>query len=307
LWLIAVLGFFSLAVSRLEHYCLPALPALALVVGALFADLPTGDAKVPRALLLVPVSLAASAAFLVCLLDPAVFLSAVDPLLTGFKLEPLIRPALFTLAIGWCGFAVLLNQRRYWRAFGVSLMTMMVLFPCVQIAHERVESLFSWRPFARMIQETVPQGSRVFFRAEDEYQLCGGLNFYLERRLDLLSPPGWTPPTFLESRAAYLFTPRIELEEAWRTRTAVLVADDVPGPEEEAQLVSGPYVVALRAGERVLLRPTPPNSLHSMEGGLAFADALHVASSQQAQTFVTFDEKLQKKAKTLTSIPVELR
>jgi predicted nucleic-acid-binding protein len=43
-----------------------------------------------------------------------------------------------------------------------------------------------------------------------------------------------------------------------------------------------------------------------MEGGLDFADALHVASSQPAQTFVTFDEKLQKKAKTLTGIPVEL-
>ena len=186
-----------------------------------------------------------------------VFLSAVDPLLARFGLEPLIRPALFTLAIGWCGLALLLNQRRYWRAFGVGLATAIVLFPCVQIAHERVEPLFSWRPFARMIQETVPQGSRVFFRAEDEYQLCGGLNFYLERRLDLLSPLGWTPPTFLEGRAAYLFTPRVELEEAWRTQTAVLVADDVPGPEEEAQLVEGPYVVAARAGERVLLRPAP--------------------------------------------------
>ena len=54
LWLVAVLGFFSLAVSRLEHYCLPALPALALVVGALFADLPNGDTKVPRTLLLRP-------------------------------------------------------------------------------------------------------------------------------------------------------------------------------------------------------------------------------------------------------------
>src|SRR5262249_10350378 len=154
--------------------------------------------------------------------DPTVFLSAIDPLLAGVGLETLIRPALFILAIGWCSFVLLLHRRRYWRAFGVSFVTMLVLFPCVQIAHERVEPLFSWRPFARTIQESVPQETRVFFRAEDEYQLCGGLNFYLERRLDLLAPPRWTPPTFLEGRTASLFTPRIELEEAWRTRTAVL-------------------------------------------------------------------------------------
>jgi predicted nucleic-acid-binding protein len=51
---------------------------------------------------------------------------------------------------------------------------------------------------------------------------------------------------------------------------------------------------------------TVAHALTWMEGGLDFADALHVASSQPAQTFVTFDEKLQKKAKTLTGIPVEL-
>jgi predicted nucleic-acid-binding protein len=51
---------------------------------------------------------------------------------------------------------------------------------------------------------------------------------------------------------------------------------------------------------------TVARALEWMEGGLDFADALHVASSQQAQTFATFDEKLQKKAKTLNGIPVEL-
>ena len=51
---------------------------------------------------------------------------------------------------------------------------------------------------------------------------------------------------------------------------------------------------------------TVAHALVWMEGGLDFADALHVASSQPAKAFVTFDEKLQKKAKTLTSIPVEL-
>ncbi len=96
----------------------------------------------------------------------------------------------------------------------------------------------------------------MFFRAEDEYQLCGGLNYYLERRLDLLAPPSWTPPTFLEGRTDRLFTPRAEFEQDWRTHTAVLVADAVSG-QEEAQLAPGPYVVSARVGERVLLRSAP--------------------------------------------------
>lgn len=256
LWLIAVLGFFSLAVSRLEHYCLPALPPMALVVGSLFAALSTGDAKVPRSLLIVPIALAAAVTLVVGFLDPSTFLTAIDPLLTGLGLEAVVRPALLTLAVGWFGLTLLLIRKRYWRAFGVSLATSVVLLPYVQIAHEHVEPLFSWRPFARVIQDTVPQGSRVFFRAEDEYQLCGGLNYYLERRLDLLAPPSWTPPTFLEGRTDRLFTPRAEFEQDWRTHTAVLVADAVSG-QEEAQLAPGPYVVSARVGERVLLRSAP--------------------------------------------------
>ena len=51
---------------------------------------------------------------------------------------------------------------------------------------------------------------------------------------------------------------------------------------------------------------TVAHALEWIEGGLDFADALHVASSQHAQKFATFDEKLQKKSKTLTAIPVEL-
>src|SRR5207245_6881674 len=37
-WVAVVVGFFALAPSRLEHYSLPALPATALLVGALLAD-----------------------------------------------------------------------------------------------------------------------------------------------------------------------------------------------------------------------------------------------------------------------------
>jgi 4-amino-4-deoxy-L-arabinose transferase-like glycosyltransferase len=254
LWLVAVLGFFSLAASRLEHYCLPALPAMALVVGATLTNFPTHNAAVLRVILIAPVALAAVASFVVGLYDPAIFLTALDPTLIGLGLETLIRPVFLILTVGWFSVALLLVWKRYWLALGANIATAIILFSCVQLAHERVEPLFSWRPFARTIQEIGPQDSRVFFRASDEYQLCGGLNFYLERRLDLLAPPGWTPPTFLEGRTNRLFTPRAEFEEEWRSRPAFLVSDDVSSPDEEAQLAPGPYLIETHAGERVILR-----------------------------------------------------
>jgi predicted nucleic-acid-binding protein len=51
---------------------------------------------------------------------------------------------------------------------------------------------------------------------------------------------------------------------------------------------------------------TVSQALDWMERGLDFADALHVASSQNAQAFSTFDEKLRAKSKSMTAIPVEL-
>lgn len=40
--------------------------------------------------------------------------------------------------------------------------------------------------------------------------------------------------------------------------------------------------------------------------GMDFADALHLARSNQCSGFVTFDRKLAKRAKSLSSVPVEL-
>jgi hypothetical protein len=160
------------------------------------------------------------------------------------------------------GFSLLLIWQRNRLALGVGVMTAAALLPFVHLAHERAEPLFSWRPFARLIQEATPTKSRVFFRAEDEYQLCGGLNYYLRQRIDLLAPPGWVPPTFLVGRIDRLFTPRAEFVQNWYAGTAVLVSDAVITLDDEAQLVPSPYVVVARAGERVLLRPASSSQRH---------------------------------------------
>jgi 4-amino-4-deoxy-L-arabinose transferase-like glycosyltransferase len=253
-WLAVVLGFFSLAVSRLEHYCLPALPAMALLLGALLADTVARRTWIGGAVCAILPAVGAGLAFVVTLDDPARLLATIDPTLAGYGLEALVRPATLTLAIGLLGLALLLVSQYNRTAFAVGVMTAVTLLPLIQIAHERVEPLFSWRPFAGLIREAAPDVNHVFFHAEDEYQLCGGLNYYLERRLDLLAPPDWVAPTFLADRTDWLFTPRAEFEQEWRTNMAVLVSDAVTKPGDEAQLVPTAYVLVARAGERVLLR-----------------------------------------------------
>lgn len=254
-WLVTVLGFFSLAVSRLEHYSLPALPAMALLVGAVVSDGAAGRVRVHPGILAGPAVVVGLLAVMVTVRDPSLFLVELDTSLRGYGLEPLVRPALLMLAVGSLGLASLLVMRWYWVGCGITVLTAAVLLPCVQIARERTEPLFSWRPFAQQIRDRAPTASRVFFRAEDEYQLCGGLNYYLQQRIDLLAPPGWVPPTFLLGHTNRLFTPREELAQQWQAGRSVLVADVVATPNDEAQLAPGPYRLLARAGERVLLRP----------------------------------------------------
>src|SRR5207247_8421732 len=91
-------------------------------------------------------------------------------------LDALVRPTGLLLAAVLSGMALLLATQRARLAMGIGIAGTAALLVVVQVAHERVEALFSWRPFAQMIHDRAPNGARVFFRASDEYQLCGGLD-----------------------------------------------------------------------------------------------------------------------------------
>jgi len=77
IWAALVIGFFSVARSRLERYGLPAIPALAVVIGAYWHAL-TEDAR-RRAALIVPALLVVTLGFAML---PVAFLSA-SPLVFG--------------------------------------------------------------------------------------------------------------------------------------------------------------------------------------------------------------------------------
>jgi 4-amino-4-deoxy-L-arabinose transferase-like glycosyltransferase len=253
-WLGVVLGFFSVAASRLEHYSLPAMPATALLIGSLCADALRGRLHVRRAWLLVPVATAGCVAAGLLFVEPRRFLEALEPSLMGFALEHLVSLAGAMLGVGLLATATLGFLARDRAAFVLGMGTAVAALTLVQLAHERVEVLFSWRPFARLVAERGPDDARIFFRASDEYQLCGGLEYYLARRLDLLAPPGWVPPTFLEGRTERLFTDREEFDRVWRESPSFFVSDDVDPPGSETALVPGPHNLIVRAGTRVLLQ-----------------------------------------------------
>jgi len=250
-WVAVVLGFFALAPSRLEHYSLPALPATALAVGALLTD---ARSRVSLGWLVGPLAAGAALALGVMLLSPGRLIARIDPALTGLGLDTLARPAGLLLAGTTGGMALLLARHRARLAMGIGVAGTAVLLVLVQVAHERVEALFSWRPFAEMIHARAPLGARVFFRASDEYQLCGGLEYYLRQRLDLLAPPGWVPPTFVAGRTERLFTSPAELARVWREGGTFWVSDDVAPPGTEGKLAPGPHTLVARAGSRVLLQ-----------------------------------------------------
>jgi 4-amino-4-deoxy-L-arabinose transferase-like glycosyltransferase len=252
-WTALVLGFFSLAASRLEHYSLPALPAVAILVGVCLADAAAGRLRVSRAWFVVPPATVALAAGALAMGDPGALVARLDPTLAGYGLAPLTRPTALTVALGFGALATTLATRRGWAPLVTGAVTAAVLFVFVQLAHERVEPLFSWRPFAATIRASVPDGIPLFFRASDEYQLCGGLDYYTGRYVSLLAPPGWVPPTFLAGRTDRLFTAPAQFERAWREDDALLVSDDVP-EGDDARITPGPYSLVSRAGERVLLR-----------------------------------------------------
>jgi 4-amino-4-deoxy-L-arabinose transferase-like glycosyltransferase len=252
-WIAVVLTFFSLIPSRLEHYSLPALPAVALVIGIFLADGAAGRARVGRAWSVAPLAAGALVTFAFAMRDPSALIAELDPTLSGYPLSSLVRPAAITLAAGLGTLALLLAVRRARAVVPIGACTAVALFCFVQVAHERVEPLFSWRPFARTIRKSVSDETPIFFRASDEYQLCGGLDYYTGRYVLLLSPANWVPPTYLAGRTDRLFAARAAFTRAWHDGPAALVADDVTLPGEEAEIVPAPYTLVARRGGRVLL------------------------------------------------------
>jgi hypothetical protein len=125
------------------------------------------------------------------------------------------------------------------------------------------EALFSWRPTAEALAQ-VPPSTEIVFQAPIEYQIVGGLLFYLERPVTMLEPPGgYIPPTYLEGRMQGIFIPRSELDRRWTSgRPVAFVSDPQQRRDTPDGLVPPPFHVLDRHGDRWVLTNFPVASAH---------------------------------------------
>jgi len=253
-WIAAVMIPFSIAPSRLEHYSLPALPAVALLAARGWQRLAAGELGRAGWRWL-------GVAAVVLVLTGAVggmwgrsVLARVYWIHQARGLITLVLPSAFILGIGGLILAWSAYARRP-RVVNVAIAGMTLpMLVIVLLAEVEVEPFFSWKPLAIAVRTQLPDSVDIVLEAPVEYQLVGGLAFYTRRRITLLEPVDFTPPTYLERIRDGLFLSRPEFEHRWKELVPLAFVSDPqrrrPTPEG---LVPGPFQVVDRVGDRWLL------------------------------------------------------
>lgn len=258
-WIVGVLGIFSLTPSRLEHYSLPALPAVALLASRACAGTMGRGFRLWTALL--GVALVGGGVF--GLRDGHALAADAYWMPQAPGLMALVTPA--SIVACWAGALFLLAAlaRSAHGVVGAGIVGIAPFLAILVRALIEAEALFSWRPTAQRIA-ALPPSTEVVFEAPIEYQIVGGLDFYLGRSVTMLEPPGgYTPPTYLEGRTEGLFVTRDVLDRRWQSgRPLAIVSDPQRRRDAPEGLVPAPYHVLDRFGDRWILTNFPVPSAH---------------------------------------------
>ena len=257
-WAGGLLLMFSCAPSRLQHYSVPALPAVALLVARVGERARAGELGAAAWAYLAVMCAAVALGGVVGLLHGRALVAQAYWILQAPDLFALVAPASVTvLAVGVLGLLAA-RRRRPALLGGVLALAVVPVTVIVLTAMARVEPLFSWRPLARALVRAVPPEAEIVFEAPVEYQLVGGLAFYTGRRITLLEVPGFVPPTYLQRAAATMFLPRAEFARRWQAgERLAFVSDPQQRREDPAGLVPGPVHVLGRFGDRWVLTSFP--------------------------------------------------
>jgi 4-amino-4-deoxy-L-arabinose transferase-like glycosyltransferase len=261
-WLGGVMLMFSAAPSRLEHYSLPALPAVALLGSRAWQRLRAGAVGRLGWAWLGVVALVLVAAGIFGVWRGRAQLAGVYWLEQMPLLMSLVVPAALSALLGGTLLALAVARRRA-GAIVVSLAVLGIpLLAIIVRAQAEVEPFFSWKPLARSIAAQVPRSVEIVFEAPEEYQQVGGLAYYTRRHITVLEPEGgFTPPTYLEPHRDTLFLPRTEFARRWNGPEIVaFVSDPQRRRDTPDGLVPGPFHVLARSGDRWLLTNRPPDT-----------------------------------------------
>jgi 4-amino-4-deoxy-L-arabinose transferase-like glycosyltransferase len=262
-WVVGVLGLFSLTPSRLEHYSLPALPAVALLAARAWqrAREDGVGSGLRGCTIALGLALAAGGVFGVWRGEALAASAYWMPQAPG--LMALVAPA--SQVACWAGLVFVgAGLARNATAIVAAAVAGITPFLAILIhALIAAEALFSWRPVARAL-ERVPPATEIVFQAPVEYQIVGGLDFYLGRAVTMLEPAGgFTPPTYLQGYTKDMFITRDELDRRWASgRPLAIVSDPQQRRDAPDGLVPAPFHVLERFGDRWVLTNFPLASAH---------------------------------------------
>jgi 4-amino-4-deoxy-L-arabinose transferase-like glycosyltransferase len=228
LWAGALLVFFAASQARLPQYSLPAMPALALLLGKSLDDRLRGHVTSTRGLL---------RATAVSLLMPAFALLLIPAYIDRYhhvgltdQTAVLIR-AIFGLMMGGSGLALLGFCRRRWLVGLLTLaLGMMAAFPVVHHVLVLLEPWRSSKALVALIRADHGLGQPIVLEVEKdqpfEYETVAGLVFYARQPVDLLrrkSPP--KPSLPLKPGERFLLS-EAEFRQRWSSRARVYLVTD---------------------------------------------------------------------------------
>ena len=232
LWAAVIMGFFSLSASRIEYYSLPALPALALIIGwRLEKSLETlRDRALPLALLVL--------GFLGLALG--VLLPFLEQLCAAnrrefFGMFPLLQPVARQVGL-WVPLLAFGGAAAGWRRPAAALTALGLLGLTLL--------LFTWKTLnvlSPLLSDQLPgecirrhagREDTVVMEAIEEFEYGSSLAFYSGRRILMVQRRGLPKfPYPVPPEENYLITPE-DLRRLWEAsgRVFVLIDDVVPPP-----------------------------------------------------------------------------
>lgn len=270
IWALVTIGFFTFS-TRQEYYTIPAVPALALLVGgwlAKEADAPESESRAGRIsswvlfamvaagsivglVLLVSSKTPAPGADLADLLNKnpqdydfslGHFLDLTPEALGMFR--PQLLGAVVSLFVG-AGANLCLRYRRKPQYGNIALAAMMVaLLFCVHSAFVIFSPILSSQPLATAIKKQYEPGDVIVI--DGQYHQASTLNFYLETRVRVLHAPSgnlWYGAKFPD--APNVFETPASLARLWMTPATVFIWTDQDKP---AALTGLPHYLLARSG-----------------------------------------------------------
>jgi len=278
LWAILIVGFFTFS-TRQEYYTLPAVPALALLIGAYLSDEETGKLKTLRwarissvFLFVVGVLVAVVCGYLALASktpahgaelyeelskNPQDYTLSFGHLLDltttafGFFKAPLIGMALSMFFTTGIALWLRLKNRLYWANLSLAI-GMCAVIACVHQGLATFYPILGSEPLARSIQRQWHQGDTVVI--DGEYSNGSSINFYLREPVYMLNGRVnnlWYGSLYAD--APHRFEDDQSFSTLWHSPQRVFFVTHDKERTLKWQQSDGGHIVASSSGKFVLL------------------------------------------------------